>query len=116
MTISHRHSTSHSRVQSGPEGWLLVERPRLSAEAAEQPAPPATPDKKKKKQEKEKDLTNVRSEDGRPAPLAYRSHLLQVRLRKGGLFLSLKLEKTGRLYLIANQGQTVRFFLLLLDK
>jgi SRSO17 transposase len=57
-TGAPRHSTSHSRVQTGPEGWLLAERPRLSAKAAEQPAPTATPDKKKKKKkEQEKDPT-----------------------------------------------------------
>jgi SRSO17 transposase len=61
-TGAPRHSTSHSRVQTGPEGWLLAERPRLSAEAAQPPAPTATPEqpqkrKKKRKQEKEKDPT-----------------------------------------------------------
>jgi SRSO17 transposase len=35
-TGSPRHSTSHSRVQTGPEGWLLAERPRPEAEAADQ--------------------------------------------------------------------------------
>ena len=56
-TGAPRHSTSHSRVQTGPEGWLLAERPRLSVEAAEQPTPTATPEKKQRKREKEKDPT-----------------------------------------------------------
>ncbi len=35
-TGTPRHSTSHSRVQTGPEGWLLAERPRPETEAADQ--------------------------------------------------------------------------------
>jgi SRSO17 transposase len=35
-TGSSRHSTSHSRVQTGPEGWLLAERSRPEAQADEQ--------------------------------------------------------------------------------
>jgi len=37
-----RHSTSHSRVQTGPEGWLLAERPRSETQAADQSTTPAT--------------------------------------------------------------------------
>ena len=35
-TGSPRHSTSHSRVQTGPQGWLLAERSRPEAQADEQ--------------------------------------------------------------------------------
>jgi SRSO17 transposase len=59
-TGAPRHSTSHSRVQTGPEGWLLAERPLPPANAAEQPAPPAAREQKqkqKRKREKEKDPT-----------------------------------------------------------
>jgi SRSO17 transposase len=56
-TGAPRHSTSHSRVQTGPEGWLLAERPVPPADAAEPPAPTAAPEKKAKKKEKEKDPT-----------------------------------------------------------
>ena len=35
-TGSPRHSTSHSRVQTGPEGWLLAERP-VSAPTRQEP-------------------------------------------------------------------------------
>lgn len=39
-TGSPRHSTSHSRVHTGPEGWLLAERPVPEAAADDpQPAP-----------------------------------------------------------------------------
>jgi SRSO17 transposase len=34
-TGSLRHSTSHSRVQTGPEGWLLAERPNLTPKRQE---------------------------------------------------------------------------------
>jgi SRSO17 transposase len=42
-TGSPRHSTSHSRVQTGPEGWLLAERPRPETEAADQTSTTASP-------------------------------------------------------------------------
>ncbi|GHO62683.1 hypothetical protein KSC_015750 [Ktedonobacter sp. SOSP1-52] len=35
-TGSPRHSTSHSRVQTGPEGWLLAERPLPEADTNKQ--------------------------------------------------------------------------------
>jgi SRSO17 transposase len=54
-TGAPRHSTSHSRVQTGPEGWLLAERPVLPAKATEQTAPPAAPEEKKKKQKRKKE-------------------------------------------------------------
>ena len=40
-TGSPRHSTSHSRVQTGPEGWLLAERP-VSIPASTSQEPSAT--------------------------------------------------------------------------
>jgi len=42
-TGSPRHSTSHSRVQTGPEGWLLAERPRPETQAADQTSTTASP-------------------------------------------------------------------------
>jgi SRSO17 transposase len=42
-TGSPRHSTSHSRVQTGPEGWLLAERPRPETQAADQTTTTASP-------------------------------------------------------------------------
>jgi len=39
-TGSPRHSTSHSRVHTGPEGWLLAERPVPEAVADDSPAAP----------------------------------------------------------------------------
>ena len=48
-TGSPRHSTSHSRVQTGPEGWLLAERPHPQA-VADQTTPTASlQDKEKQK-------------------------------------------------------------------
>jgi SRSO17 transposase len=48
-TGSPRHSTSHSRVHTGPEGWLLAERP-VSAPTSQEPStdeplPPDDPTK-----------------------------------------------------------------------
>ena len=48
-TGSSLHSTSHSRVYTGPEGWLLAERP-VPAAGANDPAPTAV-----KTQEKEEE-------------------------------------------------------------
>jgi SRSO17 transposase len=56
-TGAPRHSTSHSRVHTGPEGWLLAERPVPPAEPVEQTVPLAAPAKKKRKRGKPKDPT-----------------------------------------------------------
>ena len=51
-TGSPRHSTSHSRVQTGPEGWLVAERPRPGAETDAQDPPTAEKTGKKPEQTK----------------------------------------------------------------
>jgi SRSO17 transposase len=49
-TGSSLHSTSHSRVHTGPEGWLLAERPvPETVEASPQPAQDAPQEKEKEK-------------------------------------------------------------------
>ena len=45
-TGSSLHSTSHSRVHTGPEGWLLAERPVSDAVAGEAPPTPVEPQEK----------------------------------------------------------------------
>jgi SRSO17 transposase len=51
------HGTTHHRVHTGPEGWLLAERP-VAPTNAEQTAPPATPEKKRRRRkQKPKDPT-----------------------------------------------------------
>jgi SRSO17 transposase len=47
-TGSSLHSTSHSRVHTGPEGWLLAERPVPETAADD---PPSTPDAPQEKEE-----------------------------------------------------------------
>ena len=49
-TGSSLHSTSHSRVHTGPEGWLLAERPVPEAVADE--APPSLLESQEKEEEK----------------------------------------------------------------
>jgi SRSO17 transposase len=51
-TGSSRHATSHSRVQTGPEGWLLAERPVPGAETGEQDTQAAKKPGKKPEQTK----------------------------------------------------------------
>ena len=48
-TGSALHSTSHSRVHTGPEGWLLAERP-LPEDAADDPQPPAVEPQEKQEE------------------------------------------------------------------
>jgi SRSO17 transposase len=45
-TGSSLHSTSHSRVHTGPEGWLLAERPVPEAVADDSQSPPVEPAEK----------------------------------------------------------------------
>jgi SRSO17 transposase len=45
-TGSSLHSTSHSRVHTGPEGWLLAERPVPEAVADDPQSPPVEPPEK----------------------------------------------------------------------
>ena len=45
-TGSALHSTSHSRVHTGPEGWLLAERPVSEAVADDAPPTPVEPQEK----------------------------------------------------------------------
>ena len=47
-TGSALHSTSHSRVHTGPEGWLLAERPVPAAVADDPQSTPAEPQEKEK--------------------------------------------------------------------
>jgi SRSO17 transposase len=49
-TGSSLHSTSHSRVHTGPEGWLLAERPVSEAVADDTQPPPV--ERQKKEEEK----------------------------------------------------------------
>lgn len=42
-TGSSLHSTSHSRVHTGPEGWLLAERPVPQAKADDAQSPSVEP-------------------------------------------------------------------------
>ena len=60
-TGSLRHSTSHSRVHTGPEGWLLAERPVPAAKNQEpsptEPVPPEATVKQEAPGEAEADKT-----------------------------------------------------------
>lgn len=56
-TGSPRHSTSHSRVHTGPEGWLMAERPLAGAETDEQEEPD---DPSAEAEEKQSDLIKYR--------------------------------------------------------
>jgi SRSO17 transposase len=47
-TGSSLHSTSHSRVHTGPEGWLLAERPVPEPAADDPPSTPDAPQEKEK--------------------------------------------------------------------
>jgi SRSO17 transposase len=51
-TGSPRHSTSHSRVHTGPEGWLLAERPVPEAVADEEQPSQAVPQEQEEEQTK----------------------------------------------------------------
>ena len=60
-TGSPRHSTSHSRVHTGPEGWLLAERPvpapKRQEPATDEPRPPDDTAKQEAAEEKEAEET-----------------------------------------------------------
>jgi len=49
-TGSSLHSTSHSRVHTGPEGWLLAERPMPEALADDPQPTPVEPQEKEEEQ------------------------------------------------------------------
>jgi SRSO17 transposase len=49
-TGSSLHSTSHSRVHTGPEGWLLAERPVPEAVADDSPPDPVEPQEQEEEQ------------------------------------------------------------------
>jgi len=60
-TGSPLHSTSHSRVQTGPEGWLVAERSLPGANPTEQETP--TPEQPEKKPEETKYRFSTLPED-----------------------------------------------------
>src|SRR5258708_24749155 len=49
-TGSSLHSTSHSRVHTGPEGWLLAERPVPEALADDAQSPSVEPQEQEEEQ------------------------------------------------------------------
>jgi SRSO17 transposase len=71
-TGSPRHSTSHSRVHTGPEGWLLAERPVPAAVADE--AQPIAVELQEKEEEKIKYWFSVLPEDASLQRLVLLAH------------------------------------------
>jgi len=66
------HSTSHSRVYTGPEGWLLAERPVPEAAADDSQPTPAEP--QEKEEEKIKYWFSVLPEDASLQRLVLLAH------------------------------------------
>jgi SRSO17 transposase len=71
-TGSALHSTSHSRVHTGPEGWLLAERPVPDAVADDGQPTPVEP--QKKEEEKIKYWFSVLPEDASLQRLVLLAH------------------------------------------
>jgi SRSO17 transposase len=71
-TGSSLHSSSHSRVHTGPEGWLLAERPVPAAVADE--APPTALEPQEKEEEKIKYWFSVLPEDTSLSRLVLLAH------------------------------------------
>jgi SRSO17 transposase len=71
-TGSALHSTSHSRVHTGPEGWLLAERPVSDAVADDGQPTPVEP--QKKEEEKIKYWFSVLPEDASLQRLVLLAH------------------------------------------
>ena len=71
-TGSALHSTSHSRVHTGPEGWLLAERPVSDAVADDEQPTPVEP--QKKEEEKIKYWFSVLPEDASLQRLVLLAH------------------------------------------
>ncbi len=69
-TGSSRHSTSHSRVQTGPQGWLMAERPVPGADPFDQTPPP------EEKSDKKPDQTTYRFSTLPPETTLHRLVLL----------------------------------------
>jgi SRSO17 transposase len=71
-TGSSLHSTSHSRVHTGPEGWLLAERP-LSETVADD-SPPTVVEPQEKEEEQIKYWFSVLSQDASLSRLVLLAH------------------------------------------
>ncbi len=71
-TGSALHSTSHSRVHTGPEGWLLAERPVSDAVADDEQPTPVEP--QEQEEEKIKYWFSVLSEDASLSRLVLLAH------------------------------------------
>ena len=71
-TGSPRHSTSHSRVHTGPEGWLLAERP--VSEAVDDDPQPTPVEQQEKEEEKIKYWFSVLPEDASLQRLVLLAH------------------------------------------